>query len=379
MHNYYLMHLLKDLVQLSIISSENRKNRKAFINMGISFGGFNALIPDMYSRMAKFAFLKDGLRSYQDWKISSKIADTIKSESADIIEFMDIHTDGYVYLKNHPVIQRKNKVIIRSHTPWGLLRSYHSFDELKGTDSWWTIQREYYCFQNCDGITVPSNNLKNKLIDLYNIPADKITVIPNILDTDHFRPIKQESHNRCFTILHVGRFERAKGVLTLIKAFINFARFDQECMLINIGEPRGPAFKVCVDLLKNANLLGRVTFAGIVPYKQLPVYYSKADIVIVASEVYESFSYTTAQAMACGKAVISSSIGGIPETLNNGKAGLLYDSGDSNELTERIITLFNNYDLRNKLETEARKYAVEKFSIQELKKTYLEYYERFLN
>ena len=83
--------------------------------------------------------------------------------------------------------------------------------------------------------------------------------------------------------------------------------------------------------------------------------------------------------MACGKAVISSSIGGIPETLNNGKAGLLYESGDSNELTERIITLFNNYDLRNKLETEARKYAVEKFSIQELKKTYLEYYERFLN
>ena len=292
---------------------------------------------------------------------------------------MDIHSDGYAYLKNNPINNRKSKVIIRSHTPWKLLRSYYSSDEFIGADGWWSTKREEYCFHSCDGITVPSKDLKNRLIDLYSLPKDKLTVIPNILDTDHFKPITQKRDDKPFTVLHVGRFERAKGVITLIKAFINFAKYCPDCILINVGKPRGSAYRICQELLTNSNMEGRVTFTGLIPYLELPKYYSKADIVVIASEIYESFSYTTAQAMACGKVVISSSIGGIPETLNNGKGGLLYESGNYDELTERLIYLYNNDDLRKKLEKVARRFAVKKFSIQKLKKPYLEYYKSFMS
>ena len=73
-------------------------------------------------------------------------------------------------------------------------------------------------------VTTPSKDLKNCLMHLYQLPNEKITVIPNIVDTDHFRPHFDQNDNRPFTILHVGRFERAKGVITLIKAFIRFVR-----------------------------------------------------------------------------------------------------------------------------------------------------------
>jgi len=379
MHNYYLFQLLQNKMNISFISSKNGENHSFYHQKGISYSGISAPLPNIYWCLAINGFLNNGLRSLQDWRISLAIAKVLELETTDIIEFMDIHSDGYVYLKNNPINHRKIKVIIRSHTPWRLLRPYYSSDEFTGADGWWSTKREEYCFHSCDGITVPSKDLKNKLIDLYSLPKDKLTVIPNILDTDHFKPLTQERNDSPFTVLHVGRFERAKGVITLIKAFINFAKYCPNCILINVGEPRGPAYRICQELLTNSNMEGRVTFTGLIPYLKLPKYYSKADIVVIASEIYESFSYTTAQALACGKAVISSSIGGIPETLNNGKGGLLYESGNYDELTESLIYLYNNDDLRKKLEKAARRFAVKKFSIQKLKKPYLEYYKSFMN
>ena len=369
---------MQNELDVSLISSKNEENHSSYHQKGISYSGISADLPEIYWRIAKNGFIKNGLRSLQDWLISLALAKAIESDSPDIIEFMDIHSDGYAYLKRHPKKYRKTKVIIRSHTPWGLLRSYYSNEERQGFDGWWSLQREDYCFQSCDGITTPSQDLKNNLIKLYKLPKEKITVIPNIVDTDHFISLPRNSDNQPFTILHVGRFERAKGVVTLIKAFIEFAKVQKDCILINVGKPRGSAYENCHELLKSANMIDKVKFTGFVSYKELPRYYANADAVVVASEIYESFSYTVAQAMACGKAVISSSIGGIPETLNNGKIGLLYESGNTKELTECLIYIYNNDDLRIQFGKNARKFSVNEFSIERLKKTYLNYYNQFM-
>ena len=72
----------------------------------------------------------------------------------------------------------------------------------------------------------------------------------------------------------------------------------------------------------------RVNFKKFVSYELLPEFYEKANLIVVPSEIYESFSYTVAQGMACGKIVIASNLGGIPETVDHGKAGLLFEPGD---------------------------------------------------
>ena len=163
MHNYYLLQVMQNELDVSLISSKNKENHSSYQQNDISYSGISADLPEIYWRIAKNGFIKNGLRSLQDWLISLALAKAIESDSPDIIEFMDIHSDGYAYLKRNPKKCRKTKVIIRSHTPWGLLRSYYSNEERQGVDGWWALQRENYCFQYCDGITTQSQDLKNHL------------------------------------------------------------------------------------------------------------------------------------------------------------------------------------------------------------------------
>jgi glycosyltransferase involved in cell wall biosynthesis len=161
-------------------------------------------------------------------------------------------------------------------------------------------------------------------------------------------------------------------VIALIKAFIEFTKTNKECTLINVGTPRGPSYEQCNKLLKRSNMIEKVKYTGFVPYNELPRYYANADVVIVASEIYESFSYTVAQAMACGKPVIASRIGGIPETLDFGRLGFLFEPGNMDSLIEKLYHVYNNKV--SDISKDAREYAVNKFSLEKLGAIYNDYY-----
>ena len=125
-------------------------------------------------------------------------------------------------------------------------------------------------------------------------------------------------------------------------------------------------------------LLTRVSFEGFISYEELPIKYANADLVVVPSEIYESFSYTVAQGMACGKTVIASKIGGIPQTLNNGNAGVLFSPGNELDLFEKIDTLYNNEIKRIGIGKKARKYVNDNFSINVLQPKYLGFYQSLI-
>ena len=270
---------------------------------------------------------------------------------------MDIHSEGYHFLKN---TNKRNYTVIRSHTPFTLLKKYFTKDELKGVNAWFSFYRENKCFDWAKLITTPSINLKEHLIHLFNINPDKIKVIPNILDTEFFRPY-DKAESKDISILHVGRFERPKGVETLIDAFIRLNKEFDNIRLINVGMSRGNSLDFCKEKLKKSKLLNKVSFSGHIPYDELLKYYNNSDIVVVPSEIYESFSYTVAQAMACGKVVVASQIGGIPETTDNGKAGILFTPGDSLNLFEKLAQLIDNDDYRKRIGKRARHFAYNNF------------------
>tara|TARA_Y100001970_G_scaffold76719_1_gene97406 strand:+ start:6966 stop:8168 length:1203 start_codon:yes stop_codon:yes gene_type:complete len=376
MHNIYLLQILQNYFHVSIVSSSNKLNNEYYSNRNIVFNSFELNYPKVLLKIMGKGYLNNGFRSLNDILTSYKISKILKKDNVDIIEFIDIHSDGYVYLKNKNS-QNKTKVVIRSHTPWALLRGYYKSHEIKKTDTWWAIKREKYCFKNCDQITVPSNDLKAKLVDIFNLTDLDVKVLPNILDTDHFVPMECKNDEN-FTILHLGRFERAKGVETLIKAFINIAKVYKNIRLINVGESRGPSKERCIKWLNAAGLIDRVTFTGFVHYKDLPQHYGNADIVVVPSEIYESFSYTVAQAMACGKPVVASNIGGISETLDNGNAGLLFEPGNIDELFTNIELLYSDISARESYGQKAREYSVRKFSFQALGTSYNKFYRSIL-
>jgi glycosyltransferase involved in cell wall biosynthesis len=375
MHNHYLLNVLEKKFKCNSISAISEINSVSSKNNGVGYSGIPITEHSNISQFLKIPILKNAARSFVDQKISKLFAEKLKKESGHI-EFMDIHSEGYILLKNNP--KKRKNVVIRSHTPFGLLRQYYNKNELKGVDTWFAFEREKKCFNWAGIITTPSKNLKSRICEMYRIDQDKVQVIPNLLDTNHFSPKVMED-SQDFTILHVGRFERAKGVETLIKSFISLSKKFNNLKLINVGTPRGPSFNKCMDLLKKNNLDQKVIFTGFVDYPDLPEFYAKSDIVVVPSEIYESFSYTVAQGMACGKPVIASEIGGIPETTNYGNAGLLFEPGNVDQLTGKIEMLYANADKREEFGRKARNYIVDYCSIESLKAKYIEFYQSILN
>ena len=370
MHNYYLQNILYENYRLSIYSIYHEKSIKQFYPYSFNFINIQRI--NRLQRYAKVSLIKNYVRFLIDRDISNKFKNMLEGESG-IIEFMDIHTEGYKYLKCRGCGQVA--VNIRSSTPFGLLRKYYTKSELSGVDTYFAYKREKTCFELTDSITTPSIDLKERIIELYDIDEKKINVIPCLLDTNHFKFIHTEKTSDEFIILHVGRFERAKGVETLIKAFINLSKKFKNIKLINIGEPRGLSLKKCMDLIEKENLYNRIEFTGFVNYDELPSHYAIADVVVVPSEIYESFSYTVAQAMACGKPVIASEIGGIPQTTNYGNAGVLFEPGNFDQLTDKIEILYTNTELREEFGRKARKYIVDYCSIKSLKSKYIEFYK----
>ena len=174
MHNYYLYESIKKEFNCNLVTFGNCiKNQDPTYLKIIDFSLAYSPLKRIFESNS---FTKNGLRSLQDWRISNAIERQIKTIKTDLIEFMDIHSEGYSYIKNNISSRRRPIINIRSHTPWGLLRQSYSSKERKGVDAWWAIKREKYCFNNCDAITTPSNDLKSKIIDLYNIPSSKIKV-----------------------------------------------------------------------------------------------------------------------------------------------------------------------------------------------------------
>lgn len=125
------------------------------------------------------------------------------------------------------------------------------------------------------------------------------------------------------------------------------------------------------NLIKRAaGLEEQLTFTSFVPYEELPRCYAMTDAVIVPPEIYESFSYTAAQAIACGKKVIASDSGGMPETLSNGKHGLIFLKADHSSLTKEMETSLN----KNISTEELKRFAQNSYSIESLREKFLSFY-----
>jgi glycosyltransferase involved in cell wall biosynthesis len=217
-----------------------------------------------------------------------------------------------------------------------------------------------------------------------DIPVERFHVTPDALDTAWFAPsaMRKAASNE-ITIVFVGRLERQKGIETLVQAIPRvLSRINNAHFVIVGGNRPHPDGKTYLDYaqaqLADYLALGQVEFTGFVSDEELVKLYHRADLTVVPSLLYESFSFTCAQAMACGVPVIASCIGGIPETLAHGECGVLIDPGDAQALVEAIVSLARNPRRREQLSEAGRKHAVAHFSAEVVTRQILESYENAL-
>jgi glycosyltransferase involved in cell wall biosynthesis len=175
----------------------------------------------------------------------------------------------------------------------------------------------------------PSKFLKNKLIE-FGWPQERIKFIPNFLSAGDFDP-KYLPGNY---FLYLGRLSSEKGIKTLIQAFSDVKNADVQLKIA--GE--GPLEK---DLKVNAASDSRVSFLGYLTGAPLAEITRNALAVIVPSEWFENAPLSVLEAMAYGKPVIGARIGGIPEMIDHGNNGFLFESGNADALAHAMRTLLD--------------------------------------
>ncbi|MBZ9572134.1 glycosyltransferase family 4 protein [Patescibacteria group bacterium] len=188
------------------------------------------------------------------------------------------------------------------------------------------------------------------------------TVIPNGIDLERFNPkvpkIKKFSDGKT-NILFVGRIEKRKGLIYLLKAYKILEKKFSNLRLIIVGE--GELKKDCQLWVRDHNLK-EAYFEGERAGKELPPYFTSADIFCAPSIYGESFGIVLLEAMASGLPVVGFANQGYKELLK-GKKGerFLVKPKGFRALTERIEILIKNKNLRKKMgewgQKEAKRYS----------------------
>lgn len=189
---------------------------------------------------------------------------------------------------------------------------------------------------------------------LYDIIAaggfnkNKLRILPYIIESNMEEVLYKEENKDEGYVLFSGRYETHKGVMTLLKAAENL----KEIKFVLAGSgPYETNIKnyICTKELHNVEVksfLCRVELNALI---------KKARIIVVPSEWYENYPYSILEAMAFGKAVVASSIGGIPELIHDGYTGLLFEAGNVKDLIRKLCDLYFNDEKRISLGLNAMK------------------------
>lgn len=194
-------------------------------------------------------------------------------------------------------------------------------------------------------IVVPSHFVKRELLNYLNIEGNLIDIVPPGYDKTLFKPLDEEFKKDFLKrygieepfILFVGSLFPYKNIKTLLKTFLDIQGKIPHSLIV-VGK-----IALYQEKLPEHN---RIHYLDYVQPKDIPVFYSYADIYVQPSLI-EGFGMTILEAMACGTPVISSNGGSLPEVV--GKAGILFDPSDSQQLGERLLTVIYNKSLQKEM------------------------------
>jgi D-inositol-3-phosphate glycosyltransferase len=187
-----------------------------------------------------------------------------------------------------------------------------------------------------------------------------IDIIPCGTDVSTFRPISKVEARKQLgisgkekVVLYVGRFDKRKGIETLVRATRELrAQLEQgeeidpqnlKLLVVGGSDPQeadGAERRRIEDLVTEMDLTANTEFVGMVGHDRLALYYTAADVCVIPSH-YEPFGLVAIEAMACGTPVVASAVGGLKFTVISEETGLLvppHDVAKFAHAIERILT-----------------------------------------
>jgi glycosyltransferase involved in cell wall biosynthesis len=380
MWNHAMAHAYRDLGhRVSVITS--RASEKILADSEIDeIHVLRLLARDAY-RMRRMPGIGRYVRPVHQLLYSARLKHALdkldESDPFDVVEFAEVNAEGFFYTRV-PL----TAVVVRCHTPTFVLARYYTAREMPYDTN--IISRcEKDLIRRAHAVTAPSHQMASIISEETEVPIDQIAVVPNAIDHEPFQGTEEptnQTHN-ALTILFVGRLERAKGVTVIADAIAPVLDAVPDARFVFIGNDRntrnGASQRTELERrFAKAKIDSRVEFLGGVNQSTLLKWYHRADICVVPSLLYESYSYTCAQAMAAGKPVVASRIGGISETVDDGVNGILCEPGNVSQFVDSMIRLATDSDLRATMGRAGREKVAREFDPIKIAKRNLEVYER---
>jgi D-inositol-3-phosphate glycosyltransferase len=203
----------------------------------------------------------------------------------------------------------------------------------------------------------------------YQVPRERIAVVPPGVDLDTFRPQARDvarrevGHPSRRLFVFVGRLEPLKGVDVILRAFAQLTAGGRhpDALLLVVGEDSGADGGGERERLRRLTgelgLTDRVEFGGSVDQRRLPAYYAAAEACLMPS-YSESFGLVGLEAQACGTALIASNVAGLASVVKDGVTGFLVEGPDPAAYADRMRRLLEEPGLAERMGQRGRRLAL---------------------
>jgi glycosyltransferase involved in cell wall biosynthesis len=271
-------------------------------------------------------------------------------------------------------------VVTRLHTPYALFVHLGLNNYRKGFSYFFIKTAEKLALQRSEALYAPTEDLVRRCEGLFSLKDLPVKIFGYPLDLNLFSPVSNNEHLGTPRILFLSRLEQRKGIETIATAFPRLrSQFpDVKLTLVGHDTPNIRGFASARQYLESvfteAGCVNAVHFVNYVPLEKLPEIFHAHDIVWVPS-MYDNYPLICLEAMACGKAVVVSDAGGLPEMVQHNETGLVFEKGNADALVEQTLRLCNSDELRQHLGKNARVYCMTHCSENALYEKNIDLYE----
>jgi L-malate glycosyltransferase len=219
------------------------------------------------------------------------------------------------------------------------------------------------------GIVAVSNYVAERNRQRFDLGPDKVRTLWYGVDMERFRPGPRREPGRRLALLTVAHLIPEKGVDVLLRALALMR--DKQVELRVVGD--GPEASRLARLAESLGLGSRVEFLGL--RNDVEQLLAQADVFVHPAVWQEAFGMTIAEAMTCGRPVVASRVGAVPELIEHERSGLLFPAGSAQALAQALDRLAEDAELCERLGQQARARAESLFELHTSVRHHLDWFE----
>jgi glycosyltransferase involved in cell wall biosynthesis len=319
-----------------------------------------------------------------------KLAKTKKTEEPDVTHVQLPLTPSFAVPPNYG-----KSLVCTVHSTWkGESEAIHSepYSRLNANEKFLVSFNGFLRFfevgmiKRAARIIAVSEFTRWELRKYYKIPQNRIRVIHNGVNIQKFKPAVDKRKIKTqlglnpddIAILSVGRLYARKGLFTLIESIPTVIKQHPNAKFVISGKGQSTEMTKLNAHAERLGVKDNIIFTGYYPDEKLPLLYQAAD-VFAFSTFYEHHPFAVLEALSSGLPVVTTNVGGIGETIQNGKNGYMVKPFDSTAFSEKILHLLDHSAFAKEMGAQARDTIVKGYDWQILVKEAMKVYDEALS